>query len=138
MIKKVFLILGLFIIISVIPIANAQFSIGEPAYQKLTELIIDESNNVQAKHVIASSENPVSLRLFEGVIIESITVTNEKGEEKEFAIGGYGDVTGLTIFSPNQELIIKYDLENVLTLSDNEFTLNTGYPKTFVLNSLKK
>jgi hypothetical protein len=138
MIKKVFLILGLFIIISVIPIANAQFSIGEPAYQKLTELIIDESNNVQAKHVIASSENPVSLRLFEGVIIESITVTNEKGEEKEFAIGGYGDVTGLTIFSPNQELIIKYDLENVLTLSDNEFTLNTGYPKTFGIKFSEK
>ena len=32
--KNIFLILGLFTIISIIPVANAQFSLGEPAYQK--------------------------------------------------------------------------------------------------------
>jgi len=43
--------------LDIIPIANAQF--GEPAYQKLTQLIIDESENIQAKHVIGFSDKPV-------------------------------------------------------------------------------
>ena len=131
MIKNIILILGLITVVLIIPIANAQLSVGQPAYQKSTELIIDESNNVQAKHVIEYSDNPISVRLFEGAITESIIITNEKGDEKEFAIGGYGNVASVTIFSSTQDMIIKYNLANVLSLSDNEFTLNIGYPKTF-------
>ena len=59
-----------------IPVANAQF--GTPAYQKSTQLIIDEADKIQAKHVIGFSNNPISVNLFEGAIIESITVTNEE------------------------------------------------------------
>jgi hypothetical protein len=131
MLKKIFSILIFFAVISVIPIANSQISFGESAYQKSTELIIDKSEIIQAKHVIAYSDNPVSLRLFEGVITESITVTNEKGEEKQFAIGGYGNEVAITIISPTENSIIKYNLANVVSFSDNNFTLNIGYPKTF-------
>ena len=131
MLKKIFSILIFFAVISVIPIANSQISFGESAYQKSTELIIDKSEIIQAKHVIAYSDNPVSLRLFEGVITESITVTNEKGEEKQFAIGGYGNEVAITIISPTENSIIKYNLANVVSFSDNKFTLNIGYPKTF-------
>ena len=129
--KNILLILVFFIVIAVIPTANAQISFGEPAYQKSIELIIDESEIVQAKHVIGSSNNPVSFRLFEGAITDSITVTNEKGEEKQFVLGGYGDEIAITIVSPTKNLIIKYDLANVLSFFNNKFTLNIGYPKTF-------
>jgi len=112
-----------------IPVANAQF--GAPAYQKSTHLIIDEADEIQAKHVIGFSDSPVSVNLFEGVIIESITVTNEDGKELEFAISGMGDYGAITIFSATENTIIKYNLKNMFRQSDNLLTLNVGYPKTF-------
>ena len=115
--------------LAIIPIADAQ--LGPAAYQKLTQVIIDESENIQAKHVIGFSEGTVSVNLFEGVIVDSITVTNEEGQELEFGITGMGDYGSVTIFSPQKNTIIKYDLENMFRQLDNLLTLNIGYPKTF-------
>jgi len=126
--KIVFSSLIIFALIA-LPVANAQF--GEPAYQKLTQLTIDESENIQAKHVIGFSENPVSVNLFEGAITDSITVTNENGEELEFGIGGIGDYGSIIIFSADKNTNIKYNLENMIRQSDNFLTLNIGYPKLF-------
>ena len=126
--KIIFSSLMIFALIAV-PVANAQF--GAPAYQKSTHLIIDELNNIEAKHVIGFSNDPVMINLFEGAITESITVTNEDGKELEFAIAGIGDYGSVTIFSADKNTIIKYNLENMFRQSDNLLTLNIGYPKTF-------
>ena len=126
--KIVFLSLIICTLIA-IPVANAQF--GEPAYQKVTQLLIDESENIQAKHVIGFSDNPVAVNLFEGAITDSITVTNEDGKELEFGISGMGDYGAVTIFSPQKNTIVKYNLENMFRQSDNLLTLNIGYPKPF-------
>ena len=126
--KIIFLSLMIFALIAV-PVANAQF--GAPAYQKSTHLIIDELNNIEAKHVIGFSNDPVMINLFEGAIPESITVTNEDGKELEFAIVGMGDYGSVTIFKATENTIIKYDLKDMFWNSDNLLTLNVGYPKTF-------
>ena len=126
--KIIFLSLMIFALIAV-PIANAQ--LGAPAYQKSTHLIIDELNNIEAKHVIGFSNEPVMINLFEGAIPESITVTNEDGKELEFAISGMSAYGAVTIFSAEKNTIIKYNLENMFRQSDNLLTLNVGYPKTF-------
>ena len=126
--KIIFLSLMIFALIAV-PIANAQ--LGTPAYQKSTHLIIDELNNIEAKHVIGFSNEPVMINLFEGVITESITVTNEDGKELEFAIVGMSDYGAVTIFSADKNTIIKYNLKDMFWYSDNLLTLNVGYPKTF-------
>jgi len=126
--KIIFSSLVIFALIA-LPVSNAQF--GEPAYQKLTQLMIDESENIQAKHVIDFSDKPVMVNLFEGAIIESITVTNEDGEELEFGISGISDYGSITIFSAQKNTIVKYNLENMLRQSDNLLTLNIGYPKAF-------
>ena len=112
-----------------VPVANAQF--GAPAYQKSTHLIIDELDNIEAKHVIGFSNDPVMINLFEGAIAESITVTNEDGKELEFAIVGMGDYGAVTIFTADKNTTIKYNLKNMFRQSDNLLTLNIGYPKTF-------
>jgi hypothetical protein len=114
-----------------IPVANAQF--GAPAYQKSTQLIINEADEIQAKHVIGFSDSPVSVNLFEGAITESITVTNEDGNELEFAISGMVDYGAITIFSAKDNTIIKYNLKNMFRQLDNLLTLNVGYPKTFAI-----
>ena len=124
----IFLSLMIFALIAV-PIANAQ--IGAPAYQKSSQLIIDEFNNIEAKHVIGFSNDPVSINLFEGAITDSITVTNENGKELQFAIVGMGDYGSVTIFSADENTIIKYNLTDMFRHSDNLITLNIGYPKTF-------
>ena len=126
--KIIFLSLMIFALIAV-PIASAQ--LGAPAYQKSTHLIIDELNNIEAKHVIGFSNEPVMINLFEGAISESITVTNEDGKELEFAISGMGDYGSVTIFSADKNTIIKYNLKDMFWYSDNLLTLNVGYPKTF-------
>ena len=126
--KIIFLSLMIFALIAV-PIASAQ--LGAPAYQKSTHLIIDELNNIEAKHVIGFSNDPVMINLFEGAIPESITVTNEDGKELEFAIVGMGDYGSVTIFSADKNTIIKYNLKDMFWYSDNLLTLNVGYPKTF-------
>mgnify|MGYP001429358005 FL=1 len=126
--KIIFSSLMIFALIAV-PVANAQF--GAPAYQKSTHLIIDELDNIEAKHVIGFSNDPVMVNLFEGAITESITVTNEDGKELEFAIVGMSDYGAVTIFSADKNTIIKYNLENMFRQSDNLLTLNIGYPKTF-------
>jgi hypothetical protein len=126
--KIIFSSLMIFALIAV-PVANAQF--GAPAYQKSTHLIIDELDNIEAKHVIGFSNDPVMINLFEGVITESITVTNEDGKELEFTIVGMGDYGSVTIFTATENTIIKYNLKNMFRQSDNLLTLNIGYPKTF-------
>jgi len=126
--KIIFSSLMIFALIAV-PVANAQF--GAPAYQKSTHLIIDELNNIEAKHVIGFSNNPVMINLFEGAITESITVTNEDGKELEFAIVGMSDYGAVTIFTATDNTIIKYNLKNMFRQSDNLLTLNIGYPKVF-------
>jgi len=112
-----------------VPVANAQF--GPPAYQKSTQLVIDESGNIQAKHVTGVANDPVSVNLFEGAITESITVTNEEGKELEFGISGLGDYGSVVILSPHKAGIVKYDLENMFRELDNLRSTNIGYPKTF-------
>jgi len=126
--QKIFLSLMIFALISV-PIANAQ--LGAPAYQKSNQLIIDEFNNIEAKHVIGFSNDPVRINLFEGAITDSITVTNENGKELEFAIAGMGDYGSVTIFSADENTIIKYNVKDMFRNSENLITLNIGYPKTF-------
>ena len=116
-----------------IPVANAQF--GTPAYQKSTQVIIDESQNIQAMHVIESSNKLIIVNMFEGAIHDSITVTDENGKEIEFGINGNSDYGAITIFSSSDntsgDTIVKYNLKNILRQSDNLLTLNIGYPKTF-------
>ena len=124
----IFLSLMIFALIAV-PIANAQ--LGAPAYQKSNQLIIDEFNNIEAKHVIGFSNEPVTINLFEGAITDSITVTNENGKELEFAVVGMGDYGSVTIFLADENTIIKYNLRDMFWYSDNLITLNIGYPKTF-------
>ena len=133
MLNKIFLILGIFAIIAVIPIANAQFSMGVEAYQKSIQLTVDENNIIQAKHVIGSSTSLVHIDLFEYAEKESIKVTNEDGEELEFGtLQMEEDKITITILHPiKTNAIIKYNLENVVKVIDNTSIFDINYPKTF-------
>jgi hypothetical protein len=130
--NQIYLIVLLLALVTVIPTASAQLSLGAEANQKLIEVELNKSEIVNVKHVIAASNMPVSVSLFDGVIPESLVVTNEKGDGKEFGLAndGKGNVS-ITIFPSKSDVIIKYDLEDASTLYENLWTVRIGYSETF-------
>ena len=130
--NHIYLIVLVLAVITVIPTASAQFSLGVEANQKLIEVELNASEIVNAKHVIAASNIPVSVNLFNGVILESITVTNGNGVEKEFGLlNNEKGNQSITIFPSKSNIIIKYDLEDISTLYENLWTVRIEYSETF-------
>ena len=128
----IYLIVLVLALITVIPTASAQLSLGIEANQKLIEVELNASEIVNAKHVIAASNIPVSVNLFNGVILESITVTNGNGVEKEFGLlNNEKGNQSITIFPSKSNIIIKYDLEDISTLYENLWTVRIEYSETF-------
>jgi len=130
--KKILGIVIISIIISIIPIANAQFSIGVEAEQKLIELTVDKSEIIKVKHVISASKMPVTVNLFNGVIVESIEIKNENGEKRQISLTQDDKENQLvTIFPTESNSVIKYDLADKSSLYNNLWTLRTEYTETY-------
>jgi len=125
--SKIFGVLVVLALISFVPIANAQISIGEKASQKSVEVMIDGDGKVHAKHVIRSSNLPNNLDLIYGTV-SNISVINEQGKELQFStISG----TNSILLNPsNEKLIVEYDLEHVLTKVNNVWTWSFQYLET--------
>jgi len=130
--NQIYLIVLVLALITVIPTVNAQLSLGVEANQKLIEVELNKSEIVNVKHVIATSVMPVSVNLFDGVIPESIILTNDKGDGKEFGLAndGKGNVS-ITIFPSKSDIIIKYNIEDASTFYENLWTVRIGYSETF-------
>ena len=84
--NQIYLIVLFLALITIIPTASAQLSFGGEANQKLIEVELNKSEIVSVKHVIGASNIPVTVNLFNGVIAESIMVTNNDGDEKQFGL----------------------------------------------------
>ena len=130
--NQIYLIVLFLALIAIIPTASAQLSFGGEANQKLIEVELNKSEIVNVKHVISASNMPVTLNLFDGVITESIMVTNDGGDEKQFGLGNDGkENQTITIFPSESNSIIKYNLEDVSTLYENLWTVRIAYSETF-------
>ena len=130
--NQIYLIVLFLALVTVIPTASAQLSLGVEANQKLIEVKLDKSEIVNVKHVIAASNMPVNVNLFNGVITENIIVTNDNGDEKQFGLlnDGKGNLS-LTIFPSKSNIIIKYDLEDTSTLYENLWIVEIQYSQTY-------
>jgi hypothetical protein len=125
--SKIFGFLVVLALISIIPVANAQISIGEKAAQKSVEVIINSEGNVHVKHIVYSSNLPKDLELIYGTV-SNISVTNEQGEELLFTSNN--DNNMVLVQPSNEESIIEYDLEHVLVQIDNVWTWSFRYLET--------
>jgi predicted DNA binding CopG/RHH family protein len=125
------LIVVIFSLILVIPISHAQLTIGADAEQKSIELKLDTDGTVNVKHVVSSSNMPVTVQLFSGTI-SNLGITNEKGENQS-DVGIANDLQGnqsIVVFPSKQDSIIEYNLENIIP-KDNLFTIQTSYAETY-------
>ena len=122
----VFFIILAFII--VIPTAYAQeISIGEKAKQKSVEVVISSSDEIHVKHVIISSNSLRQVELIKGTIT-NLTVSDEEGKEKQFVI--IGDNDGVMIYPSQENIIVEYDLGDVIFLKGNVWTWDFRYLET--------
>jgi len=121
---KIFGFLAILLMISIIPVVNAQISIGEKAVQKPVEVIINSVGDVHVKHVVRSSNVPTQLELIYGTI-SNLSVTNEQGEEKQFSV--IGDNNGVLILPSKGNSIIEYKLDHVLNQKYNVWTWDFRY-----------
>jgi hypothetical protein len=130
--NEIYLIVLVLALVTVIPTTSAQLTLGVEANQKLIEVELNKSEIVNVKHVIAASNMPLSLNLFDGVIPESIIVTNYNGDEKEFGLLNDAKYNrSITIFPSKSDIIIKYNLEDASTSYENLWTVRIGYSETF-------
>ncbi|MBS3925350.1 MAG: hypothetical protein KGZ34_01480 [Nitrosarchaeum sp.] len=123
-------IVGFFIIllfIISIPIVYAQVSIDEKAKQKTVNVTINELNQIHVKHEVISSNSPKQLQLINGTI-NNLSVTDVEGNERQF--GSFGNNDGIIIFPSEKNIVVEYDLEDVLVLKNNVWTLNFRYLQT--------
>jgi len=129
--QKIFLIIVIFGLITIIPTISAQLTLGGKANQESVELELDKSGTVNVKHIISSTNSPVTVNLFKGEI-SNLLITNEYGDEKELAIvnDAHGNQS-VMIFPSNQKSIIQYNLENQLVLIDKLWNIKTTYPETY-------
>ena len=129
---KVFGFLVILLIISVIPVADAQISIGQKADQRSIEVTINSVGEVHVKHVVASSNTPRQVDLIDGTVSD-LSVTNEEGEEKQFSVIG-GNI-GVLLLPSKGDSIVEYSLEDALSQKDNVWTWSFRYIKdiSFIL-----
>jgi hypothetical protein len=118
----------IFIIISlilVIPTGSAQeVDIDEKANQKLVKVIISDEGDIHVKHIVSSSNSPKQVKLIDGVV-QNLMINDEKGEEQLLTIIGNNDA--VMISPSDNDSIIEYDLDNVLSQKDNVWTWNFRY-----------
>jgi len=129
--NSIFLIVMVFSLILVIPTSYAQLTIGADAEQKSIEIKLDTNGTVSVKHVVSSSNMPVTVNLFSGAI-SNLVITNEKGEDKSdtgIATDAQGNQS-IVIFPSKQNSSIEYNLENIIP-KDNLFTILTSYDETY-------
>jgi hypothetical protein len=125
--SRIFGFLVVLALISIIPVANAQISIGEKATQKSVEVIINSEGNVHVKHIVHSSNLPKDLELIYGTV-SNVSVTDEQGKELPFTINN--DNNMVLIQPSNEESTIEYDLEHVLVQTNNVWTWSFRYLET--------
>ncbi len=129
--KNIFLIVVIFSLILIIPTSYAQLTIGADAEQKSIEMKLDIDGTVSVKHVVSSSNMPVTVQLFSGTISNLIITNENDGNESNTGIAY--DPQGnqsIVIFPSKQNSIIEYNLDNIIP-NDNLLTIQTSYAETY-------
>jgi len=124
---KIFGFLIILLIISIIPVADAQISLAEKAAQKSVEVIINSAGEVHIKHIVTPSHVLKQVELIDGTV-SNLSVTNEEGVEKQVTV--IGDNNGVLILPSNKNSIIEYSLDDVLSQKDDIWTWSFRYLET--------
>lgn len=124
--KIIVSVLILFVLVSFVPQGFAQISLGVPATQIDVSVTINEDGKVHVVHKIASNTKAQQLDLIEGTVSD-LKVTDEDGNDIEFAKVGVEDISSVTIFPTRERVIVEYALADVLELKEGVWTWDFLY-----------
>ena len=128
--QKIISTIIIFGLLTVIPTAYGQLSLGSEAKQELIEVKINPDGEINVKHVVSPSNMPTTVPLFLGEI-SNLIITDDLGEE--INSGTANDAKGnlsILLLSSNQNSIITYNLEN-MKINNNLFNTEISYPQKF-------
>lgn len=97
--------------------AAAQLMMGGPAEQISIDVMMGQDGAVHVVHRLAENRQPATLELVAGVV-SNITVRDQDGNDFEYGTSGSGNTTSITLFTPNDGLVVEYDLQGVLLFED--------------------
>jgi hypothetical protein len=129
LLKKILYILIALVLISSIPLVSAQLTLGVPADQKLVKITINKQGEVHVLHEIGASKNAVQVNTIDGTL-SNLKVNDIKGNDVQYGTSGLGGSTGITIFSSAENVIIEYDLDDVIFEKDGMWTWDFLYLQT--------
>ena len=128
--QKIISTIIIFGLLTVIPTAYGQLSLGSEAKQELIELKFNLNGEINVKHVVSPSNMPTTVPLFLGEI-SNLIVKNHLGEEINSGTTNDGKGNLSVMVLPSVETTtIKYNLEN-MKLNDNLLFSNISYDKKF-------
>jgi len=122
-------IIALIIFFPISPVFAQQISIGEPAKQTV-EIIIGENEKVHVKHIIERSNTVQQVNFIEGTISNQ-KVIDVKGNAVESGTIG-AETAGIVIFPTKEDVIVEYDMEDVLEFNEGVWKWNFSYLATTV------
>ena len=108
------------------PLASAQLSIGVPANHKSLEITIDENGSAHVVHEIQNNRSPQQLNVVDGTV-SNLTVVSADGNDVEYGEVGLETLTGITVFPTSEDVIIEYDLDDVIAVIDGVSQWNYRY-----------
>lgn len=117
MMKKIICMVMVLVITSLLPLVYAQLSLGEPALHKLITINLGDQGDVHVTHEINKARSVVHVETIEGSL-SNLNVTDVEGNKVEFGTTGLESITGITIFSSQDDVVIEYDLQDVLYFED--------------------
>ena len=128
--QKIISTIIIFSLITVIPTAYGQLTLGSEAKQELIELKINPDGEINVKHIVSSSNMPVTVPLFLGEI-SNLIVSNDLGEEINSGTTNDAQANlSVMVLPSKQNSIITYNLEN-LKINNNLFNTEISYPQKF-------
>jgi len=111
--------------ISSIPQAFAQISIGSPAKQISVEITVDSDGDAHVVHLIKQSNTVIQLDIIPGTM-QNLDVKGVNGRYIQHAI--IGDNIGISIFPTRENVVVEYDLDDVLFFNKGVWVWAYNYP----------
>ena len=119
-----FLVLILFVLV---PDADAQSDSLKEVIQKHVQVNIELDGSISVVHVIRESNEPRELEFIKGTV-SNVKFVNEFGRSQDIEIDK--DAKSIPILENQGDLIVTYDLDDVLELKDGVWTLDFRYLET--------
>ena len=106
------------------PVFSQEITLGEAARQ-IVEIVIGENEQVHVKHNVLQSGSTIQVDFINGTI-SNIEVVDIEGNTVQSATLG-AENPGVVIFSSKQDVVVKYDLDDVLELKEGFWTWDYSY-----------